>query len=167
MSSYKPGVRPFKAMGLIRQVPNFRHRPKGALEWARNHASKFELDKTGLIVFSNRRIPDPARPHKTIAIARPPVTINGQEIKASQSLKFLGVILDQELRFKAQADHADQEDLEDHKRHQSAYFEAIVQCRGGSSYAIWRKCLAHPHSEKRDSQGKRSKGLVEAAGQIG
>ena len=88
------------------RVVNMVTRPKGALEWSHNHVSKFELDKTGLIVFTNRRIPDPARPNKTIALHRPSVTINGQEIKASQSLKFLGVILDQELRFKAQADHA-------------------------------------------------------------
>lgn len=80
-------------------------RPMGALEWSRDHLSKFELDKTGLIVFTNRRIVDPIHPCRTIAMPRPTVVINGQVIKASQSLKFLGVILDQELKFKAQTDH--------------------------------------------------------------
>ena len=81
-------------------------RTNGALDWSHAHTSKFELDKTGLIIFTNKRTPDPIRPHKTIPLTRPSVTINGQEVKPSLSLKFLGVILDQELRFKAQADYA-------------------------------------------------------------
>jgi len=79
------------------RVVNMVTRPKGALEWSRDHASRFKLDKTGLIVFTNRRVPDNMRARKTIPIPRPSVNINGQEIKASPSLKFLGVILDQEL----------------------------------------------------------------------
>lgn len=81
-------------------------RPKGALEWSRTHYSKFELDKTGLMTFTHRRIPDPTRPGKTMSTPRPPIVIDSHSIKLSPSLKFLGIILDQELRFKAQADHA-------------------------------------------------------------
>jgi hypothetical protein len=88
------------------KVVNMVTRPKGALDWSRSHNSKFELDKTGLVVFTNRRVPDPTRPHKTIPIPRPSVIINGQEIKPSPTIKFLGLILDQELKFKAHADYA-------------------------------------------------------------
>ena len=82
------------------------NRSRGALEWSRTHSSKFELDKTGLMTFTHRRIPDPTHPGKTMPITRPPITINGHLIKSSPSLKFLGIILDQELRFTAQADNA-------------------------------------------------------------
>ena len=81
-------------------------RPNGAMDWSHRHNSKFELDKMGLIVFTNKRIPDQARPRKTIPIPRPSVVLNGHEVKPSTSLKFLGVILDQELKFTAQADYA-------------------------------------------------------------
>lgn len=87
-------------------VVNMVTRPNGALDWSLTHASKFEIDKTGLIIFTNRRIPDPTCPHKTIPLPRPSVSINGQQVKPSLSLKFLGVILDQELQFKAHADYA-------------------------------------------------------------
>src|ERR1700733_9329346 len=81
-------------------------RPKGALEWSHTHNSKFELDKTGLMTFTHRRSPDPACPGKTIPLPRPPLVINGHAINSSPSLKFLGIVLDQELQFTAQANHA-------------------------------------------------------------
>jgi hypothetical protein len=82
------------------KVVNMVTRSKGMLEWSHSHNSKFELDKTGLVIFTNRRVSDPARPRKTIPIPRPSVFINGQEIKPSPTIKFLGLILDQELKFK-------------------------------------------------------------------
>jgi hypothetical protein len=88
------------------KVVNMVMRPKGALDWSRSHNSKFELDKTGLLVFTNKRVPDPVCPRKTIPIPRPSVTINGQGIKHSPTIKFLGLVLDQELKFKAHADYA-------------------------------------------------------------
>jgi len=64
------------------------------------------MAKNGLMIFTNQRIPDPARPNKTIPVPRPPLIINGHTIAATDTHKFLGVILDQNLRFKQQADHA-------------------------------------------------------------
>jgi hypothetical protein len=81
-------------------------RPQGALDWAQTHNSKFELDKSGLMTFTHKRVPDPARRGKTIPLPRPPIIINGHAINSSPTIKFLGIILDQELCFKAQADHA-------------------------------------------------------------
>jgi hypothetical protein len=81
-------------------------RLQGTLEWALTHNSKFELDKSGLMTFTHKRVPDPTRRGKTIPLPRPPININGHSINSSPTIKFLGIILDQELRFKAQADHA-------------------------------------------------------------
>jgi hypothetical protein len=88
------------------KVVNMVTRPKGALDWSCNHNSKFKLDKTGLVVFTNRRVSASACLHKTIPILRPSVIINSQEIKPLPTFKFLGLILDQELKFKAHVDHA-------------------------------------------------------------
>jgi hypothetical protein len=87
------------------RLTNMMTRPGGALDWSRTHNSRFELDKTGLMTFTHRRVLNPARPNKTMPLPRPPIVIDGHSIKSSPSLKFLGVILDQELCFKAQADH--------------------------------------------------------------
>ena len=44
------------------KVVNMVTRSKGVLEWSHSHNSKFELDKTGLVISTNRRVSDPARP---------------------------------------------------------------------------------------------------------
>jgi len=57
------------------QVVDMVTRPNGVLEWSHDHTSKFELDKTGLIVFTNRRVSDPVCPQKTVPLSRLAVTI--------------------------------------------------------------------------------------------
>lgn len=78
----------------------------GALEWAKTHHAKFELEKNALMIFSNKRVPDPARPGKTIPAHRPPITIDGHVNQPVATTKFLGIILDQELKFKQHTDYA-------------------------------------------------------------
>ncbi|QRW09851.1 Reverse transcriptase from transposon X-element protein [Ceratobasidium sp. AG-Ba] len=67
-------------------------RPGGMREWAANHTCEHEYEKTALIGFSRR----PGE-------VRPPITIAGIEIQPSRSHRFLGVIFDQQLRWKEQA----------------------------------------------------------------
>jgi hypothetical protein len=70
-------------------------RPGGGFEWSRDHNSRFEPNKFALMDFSmNRR--------KT----RPNMNIQGSIIQPSFTHRFLGVILDQELRWTAQVDNA-------------------------------------------------------------
>lgn len=45
-------------------VVNMVTRSNGAPDWSLTHVSKFEIDKTGLIIFTNRRIPDPTHPQE-------------------------------------------------------------------------------------------------------
>ncbi|KAG1806370.1 uncharacterized protein HD556DRAFT_1225119 [Suillus plorans] len=49
---------------------------------------------------------NPANPRKTVLALRPSITIYGHTIHPLHSHKFLGVIIDQELRFKEHAAHA-------------------------------------------------------------
>ncbi|KAL7281404.1 hypothetical protein ACG7TL_004717 [Trametes sanguinea] len=81
-------------------------RTSGVLAWSRPRKVEFELSKTALVVFSRRREPIPGRPHRTQPIHRPDAVIAGQRITPSTSVKHIGVILDQELRFKEHAQYA-------------------------------------------------------------
>ena len=71
-------------------------REKGALHWAKEHNSKFELTKLALMDFA----------HQSKKICRPPLQIAGTTIEASKSVKYLGVYLDQHLSWKEQEVYA-------------------------------------------------------------
>jgi hypothetical protein len=70
-------------------------RKGGTFDWSHDHNSKFETSKFALIDFSMNRT-------KT----RPPMIIRGNIIQPSPTHKFLGVILDQELRWKEHVAYA-------------------------------------------------------------
>ena len=67
----------------------------GAYDWSSKHNSKFETSKFGLIDFTLNRSKE-----------RPPIVIRGITIKPSKSHKFLGVMVNQELRWKEHASYA-------------------------------------------------------------
>ncbi|KAG2745195.1 hypothetical protein P692DRAFT_201841332 [Suillus brevipes Sb2] len=66
----------------------------------REHNAEFELDKTALVCLSRKRVEDEDNPGKTKPAHRPSITIGNHVIRPSHSHKFLGVIIDDELRFK-------------------------------------------------------------------
>ncbi|OJA12400.1 hypothetical protein AZE42_10041 [Rhizopogon vesiculosus] len=69
--------------------------PGGGFDWSSNHNSCFETNKFALIDFSMNK-----------NRLWPPMLIQGVTILPSAIHRFLGVILDQELHWKAQVDHA-------------------------------------------------------------
>ena len=71
-------------------------REGGAMEWARQHNSKFEMTKLALLNFS----------HHSKAVESPPLTIADTKIIASKSVKYLGIYLDQHLNWKEKIAHA-------------------------------------------------------------
>ncbi|KAF8440932.1 hypothetical protein L210DRAFT_3326110, partial [Boletus edulis BED1] len=78
----------------------------GALRWGEDHYANFEIDKTALLCVSRLRVPDPQKKGKSIPVPRPSIVINGHRIEPSPSYKFLGIIIDHELRFKQHAAYA-------------------------------------------------------------
>src|SRR6267154_2624251 len=70
-------------------------RDGGGYNWSRDHNSKFETSKFALIDFSMNRT-------KT----QPSMIVRGSTICPSATHKFLGVILDQELRWKEHVTYA-------------------------------------------------------------
>ena len=87
-------------------------RPGGGLEWSKDHNSRFEASKFGLLDFTLSKTKQ-----------RPQMSFRGVTIKPAPSHKFLGVIVDQELRWK---EH-------------TAY--AIAK---GASHAMLLRCLSSP-----------------------
>ena len=67
-------------------------REGGAMEWARQHNSKFEMSKLALLNFL----------HHSKAVESPLLTIADTKISASTSVKYLGLYLDQHLNWKDQ-----------------------------------------------------------------
>ena len=60
------------------------------------------MDKNALVQSSRRREKDTANPRKSVPKKRVPITIAGRVTKPVKSHKFLGIIIDEELRFKEQ-----------------------------------------------------------------
>ncbi|KAF8526480.1 hypothetical protein JB92DRAFT_3108284 [Gautieria morchelliformis] len=73
---------------------------------ARDHDCMFAVEKFGLMGLTRRREKDPTRPRKNRPITRPSIRIGWHVIKPTERHKFLGVIMDQELRFRQQVHHA-------------------------------------------------------------
>jgi ribonuclease HI len=81
-------------------------RAGGALEWADTHECTFAVEKFGLMGLTRRRERDPTKDKKTRPLTRPSINIGRHVVKPTESHKFLGVIIDQELRFKEQVNYA-------------------------------------------------------------
>ncbi|KAG1824556.1 uncharacterized protein BJ212DRAFT_1260835, partial [Suillus subaureus] len=88
------------------KLKNMMEKPGGTLEWSHEHNAEFELDKTALICLSRKHTADKDNPGKSKPMHRPSITIGNHTINPSHSHKFLGIIIDKELRFKEHATYA-------------------------------------------------------------
>lgn len=89
-----------------KKLRDMMERKNRAFEWAKQHNSRFEISKMALMDFTRDRIPDPAGRTKTIPIPQKSMTLQGKEITPVATCKFLGVVLDDQLRFKNHHDLA-------------------------------------------------------------
>src|SRR6266481_5586537 len=79
-------------------------REGGGFDWSRDHNLRFELSKLTLVGFSRRCMLDAQRPGKMMPVPRPSLTLGDTTVMPDTSHKFLGVLLDQELRWREQAE---------------------------------------------------------------
>ena len=77
-------------------------RDGGVMEWARTHNCTFGIEKFQLLDLLRQKRKDPLRPQKRTPLARPDLVLNGQRIKSTSTVKFLGLHIDNELRWKEQ-----------------------------------------------------------------
>ena len=84
------------------QLRNLMTRDKGGLEWSRIHNSKFKVNKSAVMHFSRKSIPDPDN-NSCIPLPRPELILEGQLVKETKSYKYLGILIDNCLTWKEQA----------------------------------------------------------------
>jgi Reverse transcriptase (RNA-dependent DNA polymerase) len=80
-------------------------RPDGAYSWAAKHDCHFAVEKFELMGLTRRREKNPTKQGKTRPVQRPPIKISQHIIKPTTTHKFLGLVMDQELRFKEHANY--------------------------------------------------------------
>jgi ribonuclease HI len=78
------------------------NRTGGITEWAASHNCSFGVENFQLLDLSRKRVKDPLRPHQRIPLPRGNLMLNGQSIKSTATVKFLGLHIDRELRWKEQ-----------------------------------------------------------------
>jgi hypothetical protein len=81
-------------------------RTDGGIQWSREHNSIFEMSKSVVMHVSRQSQEDPQNGRKRTKLSRPPLRINGQEIQEVENFKYLGILLDEGLRWKAQSQKA-------------------------------------------------------------
>jgi ribonuclease HI len=82
------------------KITNMMTRPNGGFDWSTTHHSQFELSKLALMNFS------PKSSHNNELTIQHPLSQEPTVVKPVQSYKFLGVLFDPKLRWKAQSDRA-------------------------------------------------------------
>ena len=77
----------------------------GAIQWSQNHNSKFEASKSTMLHFTRKTTKVPVT-NARIPLPRPELLIQGHLIKETLTYKYLGILLDSSLNWKAQAQRA-------------------------------------------------------------
>ena len=88
------------------KLQNLMVKENGGLNWSVSHNSQFEINKSAILHLSRQTRVDPEQVERRIPLWRPPLIINNQTITEVQSYKYLGVIIDAQLRWKEQAQRA-------------------------------------------------------------
>ncbi|KAF8811141.1 hypothetical protein BYT27DRAFT_7071727, partial [Phlegmacium glaucopus] len=78
------------------------NRPNGILEWARTHNCEFGIDKFQLLDLTKRTIPHTFIRNKRTPTPRTNFILGQHRIKSAETARFLGVIVDNKLSWKAQ-----------------------------------------------------------------
>jgi len=86
-----------------RKIRRLMNKPGGGFDWLAEHNSRFEMSKLAVMHFSKKRTSTGSGPGKTVSISRPDLVLRGNVVKQVQSYKYLGIWIDQELRWGEQA----------------------------------------------------------------
>ncbi|KAJ3925428.1 MAG: hypothetical protein NXY57DRAFT_1070359, partial [Lentinula lateritia] len=87
---------------LHKEIGGMMTREDGILKWAEEHNCKFGVDKFKLVDFNRRRIPDPHAQGKTMMLSGPGARIGTITVKSEAYARFLGSLMDKQLRWKEQ-----------------------------------------------------------------
>ena len=108
------------------------NRAQGGYDWSNLHNSHFEPSKMALVRFSHRRKTDPLRPGKMTLEPQPDLHLCGTIIKPSSTHKYLGVIFNQELRWREQVECVTD---------MAAKWTLCFHCLMKSSFGTWSRLM--------------------------
>ena len=83
----------------LRDIMN---RTKGVFKWARLHNCEFGIDKFQLLDITKKTVPNPVNPRKRIPMPRNALVLGSQRILSKETARFLGVMVDNKMNWKAQ-----------------------------------------------------------------
>jgi ribonuclease HI len=89
-----------------RGLQHIMDREGGGFEWGDNHNSNFEIDKLAVMHCTTKRLRDPNDPNQSIPLPRPELRLRNQVIREVESYKYLGVMIDNKLRWGIQGQRA-------------------------------------------------------------
>src|SRR5882672_4550495 len=75
---------------------------RGGMDWSDTHQCNFVLNKFGVMGLTRRREPTAGGRPATRPVRHKPISLHGVEVLVVDAHNFLGVIIDQELRWKDQ-----------------------------------------------------------------
>ena len=87
------------------RLKNLMMREDRGLEWSRSHNSKFKVNKSAVMHFTRKTTQDPDT-NKRIPIPSPNLIIKGQTVNEVKSYKCLGILINNKLNWKEQAQRA-------------------------------------------------------------
>jgi hypothetical protein len=89
------------------KLKNLMEKQDGGLDWSRDHNSRFEITKSAVMHSSRKLIRDPDDDNNhRIPMGRPALKVNRQTISEVSSFKYLGILIDAQLRWNEQAHRA-------------------------------------------------------------
>jgi len=87
----------------VTMLKHMMEKEEGGQQWSDDHNSRFEVSKSVVLHATRRRQRDPMNRRRQIPLDRPPLILQGQVVKEVESFKYLGIEIDSELRWQAQA----------------------------------------------------------------
>ena len=91
-------------MEVYDRLCDMMNRAQGSYNWSNSHNSCFEPSKMSLVGFSRKHTPDLQHTGKLALEPQPDLHLHGDIIKPSMTHKYLGIIFDQELHWREQAE---------------------------------------------------------------
>lgn len=78
----------------------------GRLQWSIDHNSCFKVTKFVIVHFSKKTIPDPDSDNGRMPLPKPTLIIENQLVQEVKHFRYLGIIIDTQLKWKEQAQRA-------------------------------------------------------------
>ena len=87
---------------MTAKLKNIMEKQNGGLDWSKSHNSHFEITKLVILHTSRRTIVDPEVNARHVPLPKLPLEINNQIISEVPHYKYLGILIDSQLRWKEQ-----------------------------------------------------------------